>query len=123
NYSFKVIKGIDTLRIDNVFFREGLNIVTSNNLRYATAIFTDREIYRPGQTIHFKGISFEKSRHESKLAVNYPIRISIKSQGNKEIGNFNLTTNEFGSFTGTFVILNDILPGEIRFSVNNSFSK
>jgi len=122
-YNFKIIKDADTLRKNSVYIRTTSAVNRRNIVEYNTAIFTDREIYRPGQTIYFKGIIFEKNNQKANLAINYPVKVVIKSQANKEIASLNLTTNEFGSFTGTFIIPVTILNGDLRFFVNDRISK
>lgn len=41
----------------------------------AVSIFTDREIYRPGQTIQFKGIKYINSEKESQVCANNDIEV------------------------------------------------
>lgn len=66
-------------------------------------LFTDRAIYRPGQTIYFKGIFYEtKSKNNLQVGKKVPVTISFYDVNGKEVSSLNLVTNEFGSVQGTF---------------------
>ncbi len=92
--------------------------------------FTDRSIYRPGQTVYFKGIviteDYETSK--SKVYANYKSTIILDNASGETTDSLQLTTNEFGSYTGNFKFpqhsLNGMfqlrdheLEGEVSFSV------
>ncbi len=66
-------------------------------------LFTDRAIYRPGQTVYFKGIYYEtKSKNNLQVGKNFPVTISFYDVNGKEVSSLNLVTNEFGSVQGSF---------------------
>lgn len=65
--------------------------------------FTDRSIYRPTQTIYFKGILTEHYRDENRILPNEKVVVYFKDANYQEIAKQELTTNEFGSFSGTFI--------------------
>jgi uncharacterized protein YfaS (alpha-2-macroglobulin family) len=77
-------------------------------------LFTDRSIYRPGQTIYFKGIITQNDNDDYKLLTNENIAVSFKDANYQEIKNQNFTTNNFGSFTGTFVAPTTGLLGSMK---------
>lgn len=66
--------------------------------------YLDRAIYRPGQTVYFKGIAFEKKENQSKIVANCLFKISIKGTNNTILKELEVTTNEFGSFSNEFVL-------------------
>jgi uncharacterized protein YfaS (alpha-2-macroglobulin family) len=72
--------------------------VPQNNIQ----LFTDRAIYRPTQTIYFKGILTEYYKEENKVIADQKISIIFKDANYQEIAKQELTTNSFGSFSGTF---------------------
>jgi Bacterial Alpha-2-macroglobulin MG10 domain/Alpha-2-macroglobulin family/MG2 domain/Alpha-2-macroglobulin bait region domain len=82
----------------------------SNNYRNEDSkikvhFFTDRNIYRPAQTIHFKGILVdEKQKRQPKIWKKQKVHVVFSKQydEDKPIDTLNLITNEFGSFSGTF---------------------
>ena len=67
-------------------------------------VFTDRAIYRPGQTIHFKGILYHTDRAKDiyQTVAGKPVTVEFKAAGGKTIDTLELVSNERGSFAGTF---------------------
>ena len=78
--------------------------------------FTDRAIYRPGQTINFKGICITKKGENVKLLTDYSTIVYLYDVNYQEVGQLHLRTNEFGSFNGTFDIPLDVLTGNFHLS-------
>nr|MBP7497141.1 hypothetical protein [Bacteroidales bacterium] len=64
--------------------------------------FTDRAIYRPGQTIYFKGIIIEKQGKKSEIKPDYSTIVYFYDVNQTEIAKLKLKSNEFGSFSGSF---------------------
>lgn len=77
--------------------------------------FTDRAIYRPGQTIHFKGIllSVNQDSNDYKVIPNEKVIVSFCDTNNQEISKLNLSSNDFGSFSGSFTAPKDRLTGQM----------
>lgn len=84
-------------------------------------LFTDRAIYRPGQTIYFKGIYINSSgdRKKHQTIANKKIEVILKDANYKEVKKLNLTTNEFGSINGTFAAPEGLLNG--RFTISSKY--
>ncbi len=68
-------------------------------------LYTDRKIYRPGDTIHFKGILTHKSFVEGKYSTieNEHVTVRIEDRNSTKVDSLEVTTNKFGSFSGSFV--------------------
>ncbi|MDD4149920.1 MAG: alpha-2-macroglobulin family protein, partial [Bacteroidales bacterium] len=79
-------------------------------------IFTDRAIYRPGQTINFKAICIDKKSEEIKILPNFTTTVFLYDVNYQEIASKHLTTNEYGSFNGSFTIPLDVLTGNFHIS-------
>ncbi len=62
-------------------------------------LYTDRSIYRPGQTVQFKGIAYQKNRGKYSVLPDVYFSVEIKNPNYKRIKEFRLKTNEYGSFT------------------------
>jgi Bacterial Alpha-2-macroglobulin MG10 domain/Alpha-2-macroglobulin family/MG2 domain len=75
-----------------------------NAAKETVTFFTDRAIYRPGQSIQFKGIlSFADKNKVDYLAVEgKSIAVTLTGPNNQEIATQDFRTNAFGSFSGTF---------------------
>jgi hypothetical protein len=74
-------------------------------------LFTDRSIYRPGQTICFKGIAYETDNGIVRTIPNKTCIIILRDANYKEIASRTLTTNSFGSFAGEFQLPPGLLNG------------
>ena len=81
-----------------------------------TCFFTDRAIYRPGQTIWFKGIVIEKTGDRSKLKQGKTIEVTFTDVNGQKIAQETFTTNEFGSFNGSFIAPSGVLSGQMTIS-------
>ncbi|MGD9099566.1 MAG: Ig-like domain-containing protein, partial [Anaerolineae bacterium] len=82
-------------------------------LDYAAHIYTDRPIYRPGQTVFFKGIL----RHDddaalSPLAQGLTVTTRIRDARNNVVQTLGLTTNHFGTVHGEFELAQGAMLGE-----------
>lgn len=87
-----------------------------NYERTTTHIFTDRSIYRPGQTVHFKGIKLKSdARGENpKLVTNDHVHVEFYDYNYQKIAEVSLTTNEYGSFAGSFTAPLGVVTGQMR---------
>ena len=67
-------------------------------------LFTDRRIYRPGQTIHFKGVWCEAKWRQGVYRTLEGRKASVRMSDPKgnEVATQELVSNEWGSFSGTF---------------------
>ena len=90
-----------------------------DNLSINTYIFTDRAIYRQGQTVHFKGIVIGETRKRSEIIPNYELVVMFFDPLYQIIDSLKVTSNEFGAFSGSFIIPTDRLRGNYRINVNH----
>jgi uncharacterized protein YfaS (alpha-2-macroglobulin family) len=70
-----------------------------------TTFFTDRAIYRPGQTVYFKGIMLDVDPRDSEnthILKNYRTQVTLYDVNRQKVSQLDLQTNEFGTFSGTF---------------------
>ena len=98
---------IDLGQIYKPYYRENLEKPTQ-----ITDIFTDRAIYRPGQKLYFKGIVYQKDKEESTILKNKTIIVEIQNPNGQNVSQLKLTTNDFGSVFGEFILPNDGLTGD-----------
>ncbi|NVO21290.1 MAG: hypothetical protein HXX13_16430 [Bacteroidetes bacterium] len=78
-----------------------------------THFFTDRSIYRPGQTIYFKGIVIEQKGEEVKIRPNFHSTVTFYDVNGQKVSSQELTTNDFGSFAGNFTAPMGVLTGQM----------
>lgn len=81
-------------------------------------VFTDRAIYRPGQTIYFKGIINQEVNSIYSAVPNIYVSVYIYDGENNELKILRLKTNEFGSFSGEFQIPKNAMTGEFEIEVD-----
>lgn len=75
--------------------------------------FLDRVIYRPGQTVHFKALVFENKGIESRLVKGEKIEVIMRDRNYQEIGKLELKTNDFGTFSGSFMLPASNITGNV----------
>lgn len=75
-------------------------------------IFTDRAIYRPGQTVYFKVINTKIDKEIEGVASGLKQKITLLDANSQEVAVQNFTTNEFGSYHGSFVLPKGKLNGQ-----------
>ena len=78
-----------------------------------TVLFTDRAIYRPGQTVRYKGICtlIDQAKNKYETLANRDVEVIFRDRNGKEIAKQQHTTNDFGSFSGRFTAPRDRLTG------------
>ena len=86
-------------------------------------IFTDRSIYRPGQTVYFKSIVIKKQGEESTVFTDDFIEINLKDVNNQTVSTLELKLNEFGSVAGEFILPNNGLTGQYSIEIKQSIEK
>lgn len=80
------------------------------------SIFTDRGLYRPGQTIFFKGLAYVKDSNDPHAVAGQTFTVTLYDANGKELAQKKFTTNEFGSFNGEFSLPKQTLSGVFRLS-------
>jgi len=85
-----------------------------------TVFFTDRSLYRPGQTVHYKGICIDVDHNQDnyKAMPGQTLTVLFCDVNNKEIARQQQKTNEYGSFSGSFTAPRDRLMGRMRIRVD-----
>jgi len=81
-----------------------------------TWFFTDRGIYRPGQTIYFKGILLSKYGDTYKILPNNSTKVTLTDVNGQKVAEQAITTNNFGSFNGVFIAPQGLLSGQMTIS-------
>ncbi|MEQ1553959.1 MAG: alpha-2-macroglobulin family protein [Ferruginibacter sp.] len=107
---------------DELFTNDGYNSYyydyynQKKNSTKRTFLFTDRSIYRPGQTIFFKGIMTEtdSSGRNSKVITDKKTTVILYDNNGQKAISVSLTTNSYGSYNGSFKIPDGLLNGSFR---------
>lgn len=85
-----------------------------------TMFFTDRSIYRPGQTIHYKGICLRVDQEGDNYNTLAGRRLTVvfADVNGKEIERLTHQTNDYGSFSGSVTAPRDRLMGRMMLRVD-----
>jgi len=83
-------------------------------------LFTDRSLYRPGQTVYFKGIAYFSNSTQQKIIAGSDYEVSLFDANDQQVSTKKFKTNEFGSFQGNFVLPENGLNG--RFQLKSGVS-
>ena len=104
---------IELSKENDILFSDSYYLALDNDteLRERTFFFTDRAIYRPGQTVYFKGVILNENSQTKELLVGKETTVVFKDSNWQEVASQTFTTNEFGSFDGSFVIPNNVSNG------------
>ncbi|HSD14830.1 MAG TPA: alpha-2-macroglobulin family protein [Flavobacterium sp.] len=115
NYDLLLTKGNDTLAIENSHIDS-----LTNDSKYQKKIepkiefYLDRAIYRPGQTVLYKGIAFWRKNGQVEVVPNLTANIILQDANEHHVTEIEIKTNEFGSFSGEFVLPKNGLTGEFK---------
>lgn len=121
----------DTLFTDNYKYLYRYNPVEEIDTETPQSfLFTDRAIYRPGQTVYFKGIVVKRNKEtrESAALPGYKTAVQLIDANGEKIDTVEVTTNDYGSYNGrfklpeghlngAFTLLDTRAPGTADFSV------
>lgn len=72
----------------------------------------DRAIYRPGQTVYFKVINTQYSNKKETVVVGMKQKITLVDANGEDVSEQTFTTNEFGSYSGNFILPKGKLNGQ-----------
>lgn len=98
---------------NNFWFMQDRSISDNVNL------FTDRGLYRPGQTVHVAAVAYKREGVETKALTNKKILLTLRDNNWQEVGKCTLTTDEYGTashdftlpasgMTGDFTVTSDV---------------
>ncbi|WP_271782896.1 alpha-2-macroglobulin family protein [Aquimarina algiphila] len=113
----------DKARFEGYYLNQGYNPNRNNENISSTFLFTDRSIYRPGQTVYFKGIMMSSSGKEDfSVQSNQTTFVTLRDVNNQEVKTLTLKTNDYGSFNGEFILPSSGLTGNYTIQTNNYHS-
>jgi len=112
-------------QIMEIYGNRSANVTGQNKdtKRNRAQIFTDRAIYRPGQTVYFKVINIQRDKEIESVIAGLQQKIILTDTNDQEISSQSFTTNEFGSYHGSFILPKGKLNGTfyLRTSENEGY--
>ena len=86
-----------------------------------TSLFTDRSIYRPGQTVHVTAVIWKEQSATDNVAVGEKsVNITLRDANYKQIAEKKVTTDRFGKCTTEFTLPTGLLNGRFTILANGS---
>ena len=86
-----------------------------------TSLFTDRSIYRPGQTVHVTAVVWkEQSATDNVVVGEKSVNITLRDANYKQIAEKKVTTDRFGKCTTEFTLPTGLLNGRFTILANGS---
>ncbi len=105
------------------FLYTGFNSYIKNKDKHSEPqyeTFTDRAIYRPGQTVHVSLLAYNLTNRETtKIAQNEELNVTLIDANYKELASAKVTTDDFGVATTDFVLPEKTKNGTFIIRVNN----
>ena len=83
--------------------------------------FTDRAIYRPGQILYFKGLCLSIRGKQNSIVKNKEVTVTLFDVNNQKVSQQNFRTNEYGTFSGSFILPQGKLNGQFYLQAENSY--
>ncbi len=122
NYSFEISHNGDILFMDDaVYYYNTYNSYQAANPKKIDTrvfLFTDRSLYRPGQTVYFKGIAVDRQSDgkNSEVHQGYKSTVYLIDGNHQKADSMLVTAKEFGSFSGRFTLPASRLNGSFSIS-------
>ena len=79
-------------------------------------MYSDRPVYRPGQTVYFRGVAREAFNGRYQLPTVNAIPITLTDTNGTKLSDFNMQLSPFGTFNGQFEIPAEAVPGLYTFT-------
>ncbi|MFM1770385.1 MAG: hypothetical protein RJA22_2914 [Verrucomicrobiota bacterium] len=89
--------------------------------RLQTVLFTDRALYRPGQTIQYKGIALrvDPDKDNYEVLAGRLVKIQFLDPNGKEVAKAEHRCNDYGSFSGSVTAPRDRLMGHYTLRITS----
>jgi hypothetical protein len=108
-YNIVIEKGGDVLLSND--FISNIQYANDDRMKFSSTLYTDRLIYRPGQTVFFKGILINNDTKDKRVVANEELKVDLTNVNGEVVGEMEIKTNEFGSYAGQFVLPANGLTG------------
>ncbi|MEX1190914.1 MAG: alpha-2-macroglobulin family protein [Brumimicrobium sp.] len=112
NYIYTVSWNDSEISSNDYFYK-----YNSYELKSRVNILTDRAIYRPGQTVHYKVIAYEGEDNDFKIKPNEKLTVTLYDNSYNSIYEKTITTNEFGSINASIPLPLGGSLGQFRLEV------
>ncbi len=116
NLNLKVTHANDVAYFEDFYINQQYK-EQQEKVSYKSFLFTDRSIYRPGQTVYFKSIIVQKDKDKSEPFSNETVFATLHNTNREKVSELDFQSNEFGAVSGEFILPNGGLNGEYHIEV------
>ncbi|PYP91960.1 MAG: alpha-2-macroglobulin [Candidatus Angelobacter sp. Gp1-AA117] len=99
------------------------NISSNPGEDWVGYIYTDRPVYRPGHTVHFKGILRTRNGERYRVPAGRQVQVKIEDPTSKQVFQTSVFVSPFGSIHGDFTVPQDAALGYYSISVTLAADK
>ena len=115
-YLFRAVKNGDTTLVNT--YASFYGTLYRQKAFERTYFFTDRAIYRPGQTVYFKAVQVTQKGNDARIKPGEKLLVKLMSPQYKKLDEWQLVTDSSGAVNGSFVLPSEALNG--RFLLQTS---
>ena len=87
-----------------LYYQRRETVSTDNPARHSALILTDRSAFNPDETVHYKVLLYEGTYEYATRPAGIQLTATLSDPTGKQIDEQQLTSNEFGSAAGAFVL-------------------
>ncbi|HEB65919.1 MAG TPA: hypothetical protein ENJ02_10310, partial [Chloroflexi bacterium] len=86
-------------------------------------LYSDRPIYRPGQTVHFRLVARQRFDGRYTLPALDSVSILVRDNEYQEVERLTLPLTDFGTASGTYTLPENATPGYYTLEVEDSYAR
>lgn len=111
DYYFAYTKGDKALRVVHGYGEYSFYDTPRSSTQ--TNLFTDRKIYRPGQTVHVAGLHYEVTNGiDHRVLAEKSLHLTLRDANYQEVAQQTVVTDEYGAYSADFTLPASGLTGE-----------
>lgn len=85
-------------------------------------IYTDRSIYRPGQTVYLGAVSYRQKGWETSVIEGEGYKLTFTDTKGNTLAEHQLKTDDFGVISDSLTLPKDATPGNYRIRIGSTYS-
>src|SRR5437016_6309690 len=95
------------------------NISSNPEQDWTGYVYTDRPVYRPGHTVHFRGILRLRTGEKYQAPAGQSVEVKVEDPNSKQVFTTNAVISSFGGVHGDFVLPPDSALGYYSLSIHS----
>jgi uncharacterized protein YfaS (alpha-2-macroglobulin family) len=94
------------------------SFMSARGMTYTSFVYTDRPVYRPGHTVHWKAVLRQYTENTPVLPAFSQVHVTITDDQQKQIYDKDLAVSTSGTLNGDLVLANDAALGDYSISLH-----